>query len=85
MMSFLNSHVPKIDLHGTSRDIARVLTEEFIYDNYIQKEKEIIVIHGKGEGILKKEVHRILRKNKYVESFKIDNFNDGETIILLKR
>ena len=52
-MYSLNSHIPKIDLHGNPRDIARVLVNDFIYDNYRIKEKEVVIIHGKGEGILK--------------------------------
>lgn len=83
-MYSLNSHIPKIDLHGNPRDIARVLVNDFIYDNYRIKEKEVVIIHGKGEGILKEEVHKTLKQNRYVESYKINNFNVGETIVKLK-
>ena len=83
-MYFLNSQIPKIDLHGNPRDIARVLVNDFIYDNYLQRIKEVVIIHGRGEGILRKEVHKTLRQNKYVVDFKINNFNIGETIVLLK-
>lgn len=83
-MYFLNSQIPKIDLHGNPRDISRVLVNDFIYDNYIQRKKEVVIIHGRGEGILKEEVHKALRQNRYVESYKINNFNIGETIVILK-
>lgn len=83
-MYFLNSQIPKIDLHGNPRDISRVLVNDFVYENYILRKKEVVIIHGKGEGILKDEVHKTLKQNKYVESFKINNFNVGETIVILK-
>ena len=35
---FINS-LPSLDLHGEVRDSARVLVKEFIYDNYILKNK----------------------------------------------
>ena len=81
-MFFLNS--PSLDLHGTSRDIARVLINDFIYDHYIQKTKQVRIIHGIGKGIIKEEVKKTLRNNKYVQEFKINNFNVGETIVILK-
>ncbi len=83
-MYFARSNIPTLDLHGNPRDIARVLVDEFIYDNYVQKNREVIIIHGIGTGILKREVQNTLKKNKYVESFKINNFNVGETLVIIK-
>jgi dsDNA-specific endonuclease/ATPase MutS2 len=48
--------------------------------------KELIIIHGIGEGILKKEVHNILRNNTKVKSFaEADNrkYGKGATKVLL--
>ena len=54
-------------------------------DNYVRiGEKKIVVVHGKGEGILKQATHEYLRKDKRVISFKTNNYNDGETIIELR-
>ena len=80
-MCLIRSNIPKLDLHGTSRDIARVLVNDFIYDNYKQKIRQVIIIHGIGTGILKNEVKQILKNNKYVANYKINNFNVGETIV----
>lgn len=76
--------LPSIDLHGLDRISARVKTEEFITDNLKLKNYEIIIIHGKGEGILKEEVHNYLKNDKRVTEYKTDNFNDGITIVKLK-
>ncbi len=83
-MYLSNNHIPTLDLHGNPRDIARVLVNDFIYDSYKQKIEKVIIIHGIGQGILKEEVKKTLKNNKYVDSFKIDNFNVGETIVKIK-
>lgn len=76
--------LPTLDLHGFDRYTARLALEDFINDNYKLKIKKIIVIHGIGSSILKKEVHNTLKKNKYVEAYKLHNFNSGCTIVSLK-
>ena len=47
------------------------------------KNKKVIIIHGNGSGILKKMTQETLRKNKLVKDYKIDNFNDGQTIVTI--
>lgn len=80
---FYNS-LPSIDLHGENKDSARVLIEEFIRDNIKLRNNKLIIIHGIGTGILKNEVHSVLKKNKNVISYKIDFFNPGCTIVEIK-
>lgn len=75
---------PKIDLHGFDRDSARVAVNDFISDNLIMGNETIIIIHGIGSGIVKKEVHEALRINKNVIEYKTDNFNSGCTVVKLK-
>ena len=74
---------PKIDLHGYDRDSARMVTNDFIDENYALGNDTIIIIHGIGEGILKNEVHEVLRNNKKVMDYKLDNFNSGCTVVKL--
>lgn len=80
---FLSSF-PYIDLHGEDRVGATVKTKEFINDSIKLKNKVIIIIHGKGMGIVKESVHDCLRNDKRVSSFRTDNLNDGMTIIEIK-
>ena len=82
-MILLYSNLPTLDLHGYDRDYARIKINEFINDNYKIKNKKVIIIHGNGTGIIKKTTQETLRKNKYVKSYKIDNFNDGQTVVEL--
>lgn len=80
---FLNRY-PHIDLHGFDRDSARVMVNDFVDWNVALKNEFVVIIHGIGTGIVKKEVHETLRVNKNVLTYKTDNFNSGCTIVQLK-
>ena len=79
---FLNRY-PSIDLHGYDRDSARVAVNDFVEENLFLKNEMIVIIHGIGTGIVKKEVHETLRVNKKVLEYKTDNFNSGCTVVKL--
>jgi len=78
------SILPTIDVHGYNRDMIRCVLNEFISDNIKMHNKKIVIVHGKGNGILKKEIHDLLRCDKRVNRYYLDGFNIGETIIELK-
>lgn len=80
----LFSNTPNLDLHGLDREIATILVKEFISDNHKMGNFKVIIIHGKGTGILKKTVHEVLKKDPLVDKFYIDFFNDGTTIVKIK-
>lgn len=75
---------PILDLHGETYETSKVLTKIFIDDAVKTGDKKLVIIHGKGMGIVKEAVNSELKTNKYVENYKIDNFNDGMTIVILK-
>lgn len=80
----LYKNLPTLDLHGETRFSSKVLLEEFINNNITLKNNIIIVVHGIGKGILKEEIHKYLKTNKKVKTYKTDIFNQGATIIELK-
>lgn len=80
----LDSNIPSIDLHGENRDTARILVNEFISDNIKLGIKKINIIHGIGTGVLKKEIHELLKKDKRVDKYYMDFFNGGSTIVIFK-
>ena len=83
-MNIINREsLPRLDLHGETKDMARILVEEFLEYNYKLGELELAIIHGVGEGILKKEVHKVLKNNKKVVEFGLDMFNPGCTLVRL--
>ena len=74
-------NLPTLDLHGYDRETARVATNDFINDNIKMKNSIIVIVHGKGSYIVRDTVHDTLKKNKYVEDYKLYNFNTGCTIV----
>ena len=75
---------PHLDIHGETSLTCIAVINSFIKDNIKLKKKNIIIIHGKGSGVLKKATHEYLKKNKYVDKYYIDGLNDGQTIVELK-
>lgn len=75
------NNFPSIDLHGLDRDSARVMVNDFINDNVKIGNDILVIIHGIGTGVLRKEVANTLRRNKNVLEFKTDYFNNGITIV----
>ena len=74
---------PKLDVHGETRDTVYTVVINFIRDNIKLKNPVIIIIHGKGEGILKNEIHQILKKCREVKHYHLDYWNQGITIVEL--
>ena len=88
-MSKLNEIVfkeslPKLDLHGFDRDSARVAINDFIHDNHVMQNELLLIVHGIGSGIIKKETHQTLKQNPLVVDYKTDYFNEGCTIVEIK-
>ena len=76
--------LPQLNVHGEYRDTVMTVVNDFINDNYKMRKKKIVVIHGKGLGILKNKIHQSLKRNKLVSNYYLYNFNIGCTIIELK-
>lgn len=79
----LYKNLPILDLHGEDRYSAIILADEFINDNSKLGNKLIIIIHGRGEGILRSNLHKHLKTKKEVKDYKLDIFNSGATIVEL--
>ena len=77
----LYSNLETLDLHGIDREYAKILINDFIRDNYEIKNTNVVIIHGIGTGIIRKTTQEVLKRNKYVEEYKIDNFNPGMTVV----
>lgn len=77
------SKYPKLDVHGETRDTIYTVIRNFIMDNIKLKNPVIIIVHGKGKGILKKEIHYLLKKFPEVKHYHLDYWNQGVTIVEL--
>ena len=78
------SYYPSIDLHGEFAVTAYTVVHNFITDQIKLKNKYVLIIHGKGSGKLKEEVHHILSQDKRVVQYQLDGSNLGQTIVELR-
>ncbi len=76
--------LPSVDLHGYDRESAIVKTKDFILENIVLGNNQLLIVHGIGENILKNSIHQYLAKEKRVLNYKLDNYNQGCTIVTLK-
>ena len=75
-----NSNVlNEIDVRGRIAEDAIVELERYL-DLALQSEwKELRLIHGKGTGALRQAIHKYLRTNKRIKSFRLGGFGEGDT------
>lgn len=76
---FIDSY-PTLDLHGYDRDTARIKILEFINDNIVMGNEFIVIVHGVGTGILRKETDEVLKRCKKVIEYQLFHGNTGCTI-----
>ena len=77
-------NLPHLDLHGYDSSGAIAMTKIFIDEHLRIEEKRLVIVHGKGTGILKNAIHEYLKTDRRVKEYKTNNYNDGETIVILK-
>ena len=75
------NNLPTIDLHGFDREYANLKINEFIADNKKMGNDIVVIIHGIGSGILKKQTDITWRNNKDVLDFKLFYKNVGMTLV----
>lgn len=77
----------EIDLRGMNAIDATMELDNFIDSSILLGINQITVIHGKGTGVLRKEIHKYLKKHPSIKSYRLGVFGEGEsgvTIVELK-
>ncbi|MBQ7950693.1 MAG: endonuclease MutS2 [Clostridia bacterium] len=69
---------PELDLRGMNLEEAEYVTEKFIDDAVLANIPSVVIIHGKGTGVLRAGIHQLLKRNKSVKAFRLGNFGEGE-------
>ncbi|NOS91049.1 MAG: endonuclease MutS2 [Cyclobacteriaceae bacterium] len=87
LMSKQSTFVPSLDIRGKRVEEVAPLLEEFLDNAILLSQAELKILHGKGEGVLRKVVREQLKKVKAVASVKdehVDRGGDGITVVVLK-
>ena len=68
----------EVDLRGMDSVEAICVMERYLDEAMRSKLPSVRIIHGKGTGVLRAAVHQSLKKNKFVKSFRLGVYGEGE-------
>ena len=68
----------EINLIGMTVDEALPVLGKYLDDAYLAHMSKVTVIHGRGTGALRKAVHNHLKRTKYVASYRLGEFGEGD-------
>ena len=75
------------NVQGQNLEDACFNVDKYLDDAFMAGLKEVTIIHGRGEGILKDGIRGLLKRHKHVASYRKGAYNeggDGVTIVKLK-
>ena len=76
----MNSVIKReLDLRGQTALEAIMEIDKFIDNALLMGVNQLTIIHGKGTGKLRREIHNHLKKNKYIKSYRLGTFGEGES------
>ena len=70
---------PELDIRGMAVDEALPVLDNFLDAAYMGNLPNARIIHGKGTGVLRAAVQDELRRCKYVKSFRLGVYGEGES------
>ena len=77
----------EINVIGLNVDEATFMIDKYLDDCSIAKLSPVRIVHGKGTGKLREGIHKFLKTNPHVKSFRLGTFGEGEmgvTVVELK-
>ena len=77
----------EINVIGMNVDEATFVIDKYLDDCAISKLSPVRIVHGKGTGKLREGIHKFLKTNPHVKSFRLGTFGEGEmgvTVVELK-
>ena len=78
---------PELDVRGFTASEALSVTDRYLDDAVGARLENVTIIHGKGTGVLRKEIHNMLKRDRRVREFRIGEFGEGDfgvTVVKLK-
>ena len=77
----------RLDLRGQRADVALSELQKFLDSAILSGRDELEVIHGRGTGALRREIHAFLKNFPAARGYRLapeDQGGDGMTIVELK-
>ena len=77
----------RLDLRGMRADVALMELERFLDAAIVNGRSEVDILHGRGTGALRRQVHAHLKRHPSIVSFAVapeDQGGDGVTCVVLK-
>ena len=77
----------EINVIGQTVEEAILEVDRFLDNCFMNRQKTVYIIHGKGTGALRSGIHQFLRKHKHVSYFRLGVYGEGEagvTVVELK-
>ncbi|MCX4318485.1 MAG: endonuclease MutS2 [Lachnospiraceae bacterium] len=78
-MSKSSSVSTEINLIGMTVDEALAHLDKYLDDAYIAHLPSVRIVHGKGTGALRKAVQQHLKRQKYVKTYHLGEFGEGDS------
>lgn len=78
---------PELNLLGLTTDDAVYRLDKYLDEARMSHLQSVRIVHGKGTGALRKAVHEYLRRQKWIKSYRLGDFGEGDagvTIVTLR-
>ena len=69
---------PEINLLGKTVDEAVAELDKYLDDASLAHLSSVRIVHGKGTGALRAGIHKYLKRQKHVKSFRLGAFGEGD-------
>ncbi|WP_195509649.1 endonuclease MutS2 [Clostridium tyrobutyricum] len=68
-----------VDLRGMDSIEASYTTDKYLDDAYMGGLKEVVIIHGKGTGVLRNSINEMLKHHSHVKTYRLGEYGEGGT------
>lgn len=77
-MSKASTISAEINLLGKTVDEAIAALDKYLDDAYLSHLPSVRIVHGKGTGALRSAVQQHLKRTKYIDSYRLGEFGEGD-------